>query len=211
MYLLKLIDQTDARGKYKFAETIEPGYSDFTSIMNIVNYWEQCSVDYKFARHELMAAVLTKSSMLQNWNALSHEEKIVASKWFVVPQRFRNLMHSFDAQLKYARKFNDNSTACRANRYYYAELQVYNRLTQDQVTVIIGEIYADNLETMYVKFGMEGIESGDPVALFDYIQNTAGTKYEHTGLRSHDFVPIGFADMTTFSEFLMKIIRDGIY
>lgn len=123
MYLLKSNDDKE----YKFSSSIEYGYSDITSILNIAKYWEQCGVDYKVARNELYkCAMLKMSNDINNWNNLNKLEKKISAIWFIVPKQLRDTVLTINEQILYSKIFDENSRFYRNLRFETCKYEIYN-------------------------------------------------------------------------------------
>lgn len=186
-------------------------YVDSTDIDTWANIGEY-TYDYKFVRKQIQTLVFTKASMdLSGWNNLTQSEKEIAASWFTVPKYFRDLIYNVDEQIKLGAIFNDKSNQSRYDRFHFGMMQIYHRLTLVQSNQVLDDIENGDLRQKYIMYGREGTLEDGKVGLFDYVLSRVGTTYENTGLSTYDYIPVGYANMSDFCNYIMSIIRDGIY
>ena len=191
-------------GNYAVQETLQLGWEDVTTLENFDAVWAALSRDYKYIRKLMFGIAWTKMmGDPSNWNLLTDSEKEISARWFLVPKELRDTVYTTEEQMPMADAFDTNSGISRAARFKKAKYEIYNRLTLAQANVIMDEIerskstVTPNLRENYIEYG--------------YMLATAGTSFENAGLVSHDYVPVGYADMTTFVDKLMDIIKNGNY
>lgn len=188
-------------------ETVPAGFTEETTIANFDLYWTRGGIDFKKARAEI--AVLVATTGFSN---LSTDEKEIASKWFTVSKTDRDTVHSQAEQEANGLEYHCRSMSCRNDRITLAETLVYSRLSPADAGEVIGDLRAEQVVDEYIRHGLEGTESGDPEALYDYVEGTTGTKYASggalPGLAHKGFTPDSgtLADLVTD---IMSALKNG--
>jgi hypothetical protein len=197
----------------QFSETLTQGWTDITSITNIDKYGTASGKDYKYVRKEIKTLVYAIAGAdLSNWNNLSAPEKVMASKYFVVPKSYRDLVHTDSEQIEYGIGFNTKSIESRISRRAKAISVIYNGLAMSDADETIDDVSnTSNLLYKYINFGREGTVEGNPEALFDYLEARTGTAYATTGLKAKAFTPIGYANMEALVAGVIDILKNGNY
>jgi hypothetical protein len=181
--------------------------SDFPLIL-IDETWKTSYSDYKTARVALYLSMISKGG----WENLSPEEKIIASKWFIVGRSERNQVHSTEDQIINGLTYNSNSIRARKQRLTQCMMEVYNRLDDNQIKSVMSTMDFSRTTYAYTEVGMEGVLSGDTVeGLFDYINSTSGTSWSSSGLRTQSYTPVGYDNCSQLSDRLLDILINGNY
>jgi len=173
----------------------------------ILNRWElhNTGKDYKFIRQKIIETV-----QASGWTNLQQTEKELASRWFAVPQNLRSEVFSIEQQILIGMRFHTESIKARYTRFTHASMEVYNRLPKSKADEIVFDIENDGLAHKYIEYGREGINSGDPEGLFDYMLATSGTSYAANGIAAQDINPSGM-NKTQFINKLIDIVGSGNY
>lgn len=181
------------------------GYIDISTIRNWYIYGDRINRDYKFIRQQIKLLVIAIG-----WDSMTLAEKQLASQYFVVPIEYRTQIYTLDEQIKYGKAFHLESIKTRDHRIARAMGEIMNRLIPAECYVILEDLYTSMMILdKYVQFGREGTLEGDPDGLFDYVESRAGTMFAGAGFREKGFTPLGFANMTDFSTFIMDIVKNG--
>jgi len=162
--------------------------------------------DYKVVRR-VMSNIVATSGFIN----LTSIEKRIASRWFVLPAHFRIQVHTIEEQITNGRVFHRRSIRARTTRLQQSKMEIWNRLTHDQLQEIIGDVHADNIESQYIDFGVEGTIKGDYEGVFDFVVGTSGTQYENRGLVNYPYTPSGMANMRELSDRIIDILDNGNY
>jgi hypothetical protein len=93
-----------------------------------------------------------------------------------------------------------------------AETQIYCRLGQANGFSAISDISSPvNYAFLYIQYGQDGIETGSPEGVYDYIRATAGTSFELTGLSTKAWVPVDGTTLEDVVNDIMDILINGNY
>lgn len=175
-----------------------------------IQFWDAMwthptTYDYKFVRARIRKAVEDNG-----WENLSHQEKTIAARWFVVDVEQRSEVYPLDQQVEFGMQYHNNSINARAARYKAAAAEVYNRLSRLQQIVIVGDVESAALPKLYVQYGIEGTNEGDVPGLFDYLEARNHTAYSGIGLAAKPFEPSGIT-MPQLVDKVMGILSSGLY
>lgn len=168
--------------------------------MCIIETSDEYEKDYKRLRTELYTYV---SSI--GFSNLSEEEKKIAVKNFVVGKNDRDTVYTLAEQIEYGKIFHKKSTEAREQRFFKGIVELYNRLTYEQIQILVEE--TQHLVFKYINYGIEGTDVGDVEGLWDYIQAKTGTSFETTGLPTKNWTPIG----CTMQELVQKLMNILLY
>lgn len=205
--------------EFQFGEPVGPDkyiyedgqFYDLTQrvMENIDQNWQTKELyrDYKVARVALFMIMMQKGGFAN----LSLAEKRVASKWFIVEKTERSSVHTHEEQVLNGVEYNAQSIKARKQRLTACMVEVYNRLTKDQINEVVATSNFNKIAYNYVELGQEGTQEGNPEGLFDYIGARAGTSWETTGLRVQPYIPVGMADCTELANKLLDILVNGNY
>jgi hypothetical protein len=178
-----------------------------STIITIANNWRDNFNDYKTARVQIYVAMMTKGG----FNNLSQEEKKIVSSWFLVGDNERDTVHTQAEQIANGEIFNKLSTEARIKRLTKVKMEVYNRLSHDQINSILEIMLANKVMFTYINLGTEGTLEGDNEGLFDYILSRTGTIWENTGLSKQSYSPKGMSDCQELANRLIDILKNGNY
>lgn len=181
------------------------------ALVNIDGNWKTSFVDYKQARLQMYVELVARITEVGSFSNLSLAERQIASRWFIVGDNERDSVHSFDEQVVNGSIYNAESIKAREARMTACMMQVYNRLTHDQVNEVCMAMNFDKTTYNYIKRGCEGTLEGNDEGLFDYIMARVGTTWELTGLRIQAYIPKGMADCAELAAKLIDILRNGNY
>jgi hypothetical protein len=182
-------------------DIVSAGGSDATSTDGFYAFFENKLIDYKNFRKYIMVYAATVG-----FDNLSAQGKSMVCKNFAVGKTQRDSLFTIEQQIKFGVTFHKQSTECRDDRVSKVEAELYNRLAPADAAVIIADVVSNNLKYNYVNFGIEGVVSGDPVGLFDYFNNTTGTPFENSGLKSKSMTPLGMT-ITELANRCLAILR----
>ncbi len=207
--------------QFKFSETVPNGYvlydsiSDIYSIMNcstcktmLYDGKEYTNCDYKFIRNQIKIRYNTTG-----FANLNLDEKIIVSKLCIATVEERNMVLTTEQQVDLGQLFNQSATESRMLRASKAIQEMQQRLKRADALQIVTDVTdGKQLFNNYINFGLEGtLEEDYGSYLFDYILSRPGSDYETTGVRKYNFDIIGFNNMTDFSEYIIQILKTGIY
>lgn len=176
-------------------------------LIQIDRNWRSLYADYKLARVALYIAMMTKGG----FDALDTEEKQIASKWFIVGRSERNQVHTVEQQVDNGLIYNAESINARRSRMTKCMIEVYNRLTDEEVKAVMAAMDFSRTTYAYVEAGQEGTLEGNEEGLFDYIEARTGTTWQTTGLRAQLYIPVGYANCGLLADRLMDILVNGNY
>lgn len=206
------------------------GYTKITDIDQVDNFCEteinsgvSNDVDYKVCRSILANLINIKAGfdpadettyIVSNWNLLSDSEKIIASKYFIVPVSLRDLVNTIDEQIDFGETFHKLSVKARKSRMDRAFSIILNRLTTADANVLIGDIEKDtgvgSLMALYITEGREGTIKGDPNGMYDFVKSTVATEYESTGLSTRAYTVIGMTDTVELADKIIDVLDKGL-
>lgn len=168
--------------------------------------WSDSYVDYKKARETLKIMVWTSG-----FNNLTDVEKKIASKWFVIPQNMRNLVHTMSEQVKNGKSFHNNSVEARTKRADAGVSAMYNYLsTFDAFQVVDDVVNTYGLMDKYINYGREGVTEDNLDGIFDYLHSRSGSMYENSGLLNKNITPVGIT-LQQLADTAMDIFKNGNY
>lgn len=192
----------DFKKSYVWSE-VSPGedYNVVTDLI-VIDSNVKSARDYKVGRDYIKSVILNKAETEElAFDTLSTIEKQIASihKVGLEVQRMNSLsidVHN-DAMVFYLKNTNE----VRQIRSAYAETLIRNELNaldRLQVMGISGEVFSN-----YLKFGIEGSDSGDPIGITDYLKAKQGTPFAQIGLRVSNYQPVNL----TVEELADKVVR----
>ena len=180
-----------------------------------------------------------KNAITNLWNTkLTADERKVAADYFVVPLDLQlTVINSTPYWVVQGLSFFDKrSSESRLKRIGLVTSEVKNRIgksnslkVQRELNQIgkgtlvqlnasnqlVASLRGLNLAGSYITEGIEGtVEENDPEAfgLFDYILSRAGTPFDSgKGLSSQTFSVNGFANMSSFANYVFDILDKGNY
>jgi len=197
--------------------------------------------DYKKFRDELAVRVYTKTGFnptdpttftLANWNLLSDIEKGIASRFFVVPDVFRDMVYSTEQQIEYGTAHHHSSVEARAARVLETLSVVYNRLALNDAREVSSDLnqipVGTNIATdgsgnltaplevkillhTYEQQGIEGSLEDGVVGLFDYVLSRTSTPFDLTGLSTKAFAVKGMVDCAELATRVHDVLANGTY
>lgn len=203
-----------ANTPYLLNDSLLDDYENITSISNYDKYWMFLNKDYKFIRVLIINLVASTG-----YSSLSSNEKYLAAKWFAVDMSLPLL----DSTISYnnidpdrdftelSNRWDISSKTARSIRFSKAKAQLLSRLGKSHGFTVLSDLKADNAIDDYVENGRDGIETGSPEGLWDYIQSTVGTSWEHTGLSTKGWTPLDGSTLSNVVTTVMNILRDGNY
>jgi len=183
------------------------GYTDITSIQswNQMYHKGMLNKDYKFIRQGIKEIVQTT-----DWDALTIQEKEIASNWFVVDATKRIEVHTLDEQIAQGFYFHRCSIESRTARFNAASVEIYNRLSRSDQAIIMAEVEQSALSHFYIRYGIEGTLEGDMPGLFDYLLGRDNTPWAGSGVLQQNCQPSGIT-MTQLVDKIMSILVSGLY
>lgn len=190
---------------FKAESSVSEGYEDISSIINWSKFGLDTGRDFKFVRKEIQ--ILAASIGFNNMNL---EEKTICADWFSVVQADALTIYTIDELIEKGKEFSRLTTESRQTRFLACISEVYNRLSKAQANAIVDKITSDCLDYKYIKFGQESLANGDNVGIYDYVNSTASTPYEATGLSVQSYVPVGITLPQLIAR-LMDILANGNY
>jgi hypothetical protein len=85
-------------------------------------------------------------------------------------------------------EYHEKSVKCRRKLYDYSVTLVRKELPIPNQLFVLGMILNNDFETKYVRYGIEGLNYGDPAnGIMDYIEGT--NDFQGSGLINSGFVP----------------------
>jgi len=103
-------------------------------------------------------------------------------------------------------EYHEKSVKCRRKLYDYAVTLVRKELKIPNQLQVLGVILNNDFETKYVRYGIEGLNYGDPaVGIMDYIEGT--NDFQGTGLVDSGFTP----NTTTLQDLVEKLKQLLVY
>lgn len=195
---------------FKFSDTVEAGYRDITSVTNIHSFWTYTGRDYKYAKDVMKEHVISLATDEETgFNALAPQEMGIAAQWSVGAHAQHVSVLGLDNLVMAGQYYSLMTMKSREKRLSRAISEVYNRLFDNKETVLT-DANNDGLITSFLN-GREGTLQGDAEGLIDYINATASTAYELTGLRAKAWSPEGYTNMNDFCDYLIDILVNGNY
>lgn len=191
---------------YEYKNSTFEKLTDYPLLL-IDRNWSSLYPDYKAARTQLYIAMMTKGG----FSNLLLEEKVIASKWFIVGRVERNSVHTVQEQIKNGLIYHENSVEARKHRFNACITEVYNRLDDDQIKAVMIAMDFSKTVYAYIDLGLEGTLEGNPEGLFDYINARANTQFEMTGLKVQNYTPVGYANCSELANRIMDILANGNY
>lgn len=189
-------------------------YDDITSIENWEQHGKKVVNDYKAIRDQIKEEVIAIG-----FENLTQNEKLIAAthKIGTHAQRLAALGGDINLLVALGAQYHGRVFECRQIRMAWAVSCVHNHLEHiieggyTAPEIILSSIPQGFIDA-WVSNGLGGVCDGDNAeGLFDYINNTVGTSFENTGLRSKTWTPEGLVDMNAFCDKLMAILQNGIY
>lgn len=103
-------------------------------------------------------------------------------------------------------EYHEKSVKCRRKLYDYSVTLVRKELQIPNQLYVLGVILNNDLETKYVKYGIEGLNYGDPTnGIMDYIEGT--NDFQGAGLIDSGFTP----NTITLQELVEKLKQLLVY
>ena len=189
-------------------EIVSSGYKDISSIKNWAKYRHSLKRDYKFARERIKESYIAKGG----WSNLDIEEKEIISQFFLTQKSKRDEIYSTEEQIIFGHSFHHNSVISRVSRTDKIMEEIFSRIsdTSENKNIINDITGSSQILERYIKFGREGTLEGDTGSgAFDYLESRVGTEYENNGFRGHNYMPVGYNNMTEFSNYLVDILKHG--
>lgn len=180
-------------------------------VINIDTDWRVNFTDYKQARAQMFVVMVARIQEVGSFYNLSMIERRIASAWFIVGDAERDSVHSFDEQMINANTYNAHSVESRDARLTAAMMQVYNRLSHDQVNAVVTSMDFGRTSYNYVRRGCEGTVEGNDEGLFDYILGRENTSWALNGLCHQNYTPKGMANCQELADKLIDILKNGNY
>lgn len=203
--ILNVAGQHGSSEPLRLEETVSEGYQDISSITNFNKYWEDICIDYRCFRARLIEHV----TQAGGFNNLSQQEKTIVAKEFCASKEDRDTVFTVEEQVQNGKRFHSMSVEARKKRRVSAEALVYNRINAPVEQVdLINDVA--QLLNIYVEFGIEGTETGDPEGILDYVDGTAGTVFENGGFPQKSYTIEGMTS-AEFGEKIKTILKDGPY
>lgn len=189
----------------KESEVVPVEYKNITSIENFEKYGKLAGIDFKLIRKLIGQLVVDLG-----WETLSTTEKEIASRYFAVDFTKQLEVYDMDTLMDMGVDYHKESIDTRRNRIIVAEARIYTHMDiQDAFTLITT---MEDLATRYVKWGLEGKESGDSMdGLFDYLTSNASSVYNGAGLMESGLPTKTGITLQMLSDILMEVLRDGYY
>lgn len=211
-------------------------WGDFATkeIPTLANSADKKRIDWKFVRDYIKGIVNTVG-----FSNLSSPDKIVAAKCNIgTKQEQESVLNSLSIQERQSISFNydfhvEAARGVRASEVIGALWQFTGHLLVPSTPFPIPAYILVNLITintpaanevqgglidLFKSKGLQGIHTANDglVGIYDFIQSTAGTRFETTGLDTNVGIlasgtPSGFADWTAFKDYIFDIIHNGNY
>jgi hypothetical protein len=165
-------------------------------------------VDYKKARKALQD--LVHPTLPGSWVTMTINEKLICSKWFIVPESMRSQVYTIQEQQENGKIFDSLSIKSRDSRFMAGKMLIYNMLDFNDAKVIINEIAGEctvlatvchSIDKNYILYGVESQSLGDNVGIFDYVD---------TVLRNKPFTPYA-GTMSDLADSVLDILENGNY
>ena len=186
---------------YIIADILSDGYEDITSVKNWIEIGDLLFKDFKFIRKRLQE---------MDFNSLSNDEKIQVcqykgsseenNKQYLLGDSFNFWMTDFDLK----------SQKCRNERFSLTKTILIKNVSIPDRYAILGFLNTTQLENNYIKFGIEGIESQDPISgIFDFVQAT--NNYSLSGIAVMNLTMLNGTTKEQMIEAMMNALRNGTY
>lgn len=169
--------------------------------------WKDLYTDYKAARVAIYYLVVSKGG----FDNLTSIEKEIAARWFVVGSDKQAQVFSLPEIIALGKIYNNSSGIARKARLEAMMIELWNRLSQNQVNDIISAMNFSKVSVNYIELGQEGTLEGNPEGLFDYVEARSGTSWENTGLRVQNYTPLGMSNCAELADRVMDILVNGNY
>ena len=207
-------EDLNGNSPFKISQTIESGYINISTIGNWWWFYEHdnkrfLDKDYKFYRHE----ILLLANIFIGWDNLTQEEKELSASIFAVDKTKRDQIYNLAEQIQLGKDHHYRSLDSRKNRVLAVELELFNRLSKEEVQEVFYDIKSQGIYDTYIEMGNEGIQEGDSAGLFDYTEGSlrTGTPWSVSGgFYDKGFTPIGMT-MTELTQKVMDILKNGNY
>lgn len=182
------------------------GYEDIHTIELINTYGFNQDYDYKFVRDAIKEIVLDAGSgdEEQGFSALLDDQKVICSKLKIGTFNQRKAVLGISDLISAMTDYRAKTEEARLTRGLLAEVQVRNRLPNDDEEVFLD---AGQLLVNYKMFGIDGLQYGDNVVgVGDYVNNNG--PFLLTGLRTKNFTPEDMS-LNDFCDLLIDILIHG--
>lgn len=192
-----IIDGNDA---LKISNINISGYTEISTSDNWAKFYDFVGVDYSFARTEIKNYTWY-IIMSIGWTGLTLEQQQAASRFYVIPKNYRDLVHTEQEQIYYWGELVQLTNTSRERRWEAARRYfAYVLVTADSYDLAQT---TDGLTKLYKQYAvMSYAEDGIP-GLFDYFESTS--TYVNTGFHTKPYYTV------VIKNEVMKIFRDGIY
>jgi len=165
-----------------------------TDIRDIEKYFKLLpgEIDYKRYRSGLQLYGNVDDT---TWLAYPNDvKKLICKEKATTLDRVKEFINDDESLNEIMQQFDKNSRECRAKRFGLAKSTILNNIDEMVAFGIVYDIGLYNLEENYIKHGMEGLESNDPVlGVFDFITSTdlPGNDAFNTPLNSFASIGLG--------------------
>lgn len=188
-------EQLNGNSPWIANEVIQSGYADITSIEN----WNTIGFnikDYNYVRSQINT-IVTQAG----FNNLTLNEKIIASKYFLVGKADRDTVISEEEQVNYWNILVENSQDCRFKRWESAKKYISYKLSpidSSDLAKSTSELCADYINYNIITKAKDGISG-----LFDYLKGEG------------DYVGSGYPSKSYWTQAdqdrIMDVLENGNY
>lgn len=189
---------TNGIDKYVIDNVLPEGYCDISSVSNWIQIGDFLFKDYKFIRKQLQEI---------DFSTLTVGEKTIVCQYRATTEENCKaiLGDSFDYWMT---QFDLKSQDCRKERFALLKtVFIKNVSLMDRYTVL-GFLNTTQIENNYLKFGIEGTASNDPIeGIIDFIEATGS--YLSTGVATMNLTMIGNVTQEEMIIQMSNIIKKG--
>ena len=153
---------------YVFADVLPVGYTDITSVPNIIRAGHLLFMDYKFVRKNLQGLDFALLSADDQTTIARYKGTTEANCKTLLGDTFNYWMTDFDLK----------STNCRVERFSLAKTILIKNVSMPDRYAVLGYLNTTQIENNYIKFGVEGLSRGDFIeGIFDFVKATPESEY----------------------------------
>jgi hypothetical protein len=209
------------------SNTLPPEYQGITSIENFDRYGRGLIGtiygfrDWKCLQREIKALVLdiTNNDIDTNWNNLSEDEKLIASKYIlsrIPPQKFISIVPDPAKRFQIATEFDFNNRQARGSwtspsgRVQAMRIYLFSKVGTVNALEVLYDVVRDGLVELY-EGGIDGTVEDGNIGINDFILSRAGYSADGLTTRAYPVIDGSGDTLQDVADALIEISMNGMY